>query len=242
MKALRVPWVFAAIIGMIGLWAVWHPQQPFPAPGQAVAAERGPTAGDQLGYSAAFEAEVQRIGQITPQQFARRMGGKVQYVKKPSWDPTTAKFWDGFNLDPNQQGQQVRVRGGEEREQRDLAQSKGKPLPADKPVLQPTQGLYDFRLNDPELTKFKENGFVVSERMGAPSCTEMFYRIYKRDLPVFVTADAVLHAWHRSYDAILEEVETHMLIPALDEILTGMAEKIHEARRVYTAGPFARSF
>ena len=54
------------------------------------------------------------------------------------------------------------------------------------------------RLNDQELTKFKQNGFVVSERMGAGSFAEMFYRIYSRDLPVFVSTDALLHAWHRT--------------------------------------------
>jgi hypothetical protein len=43
-----------------------------------------------------------------------------------------------------------------------------------------------------ELALFKKNGFVVSERMGASSFGEMFYRIYSRDLPVFITADAVL--------------------------------------------------
>ena len=92
---------------------------------------------------------------------------------------------------------------------------------------------YDFRLNAEELARFKQNGFVVSERMGAPSCTDVFYRIYQRDLPVFVSADAILHAWHRSYDAILEEVETAMLIPALGEILGSMSDKITDAQQQY---------
>src|SRR5262249_32167438 len=107
----------------------------------------------------------------------------------------------------------------------------------DQPVVMiPTQGMSDFRLNTDELAKFKHNGFVVSERMGAPSCTEMFYRIYRRDLPVFVSTDAILHAWHRSYDALLVEIETEMLIPALEEILAGMSAQIPNAQESYGNG------
>src|SRR5262249_7830567 len=112
----------------------------------------------------------------------------------------------------------------------------GKPIPADQPVTVSAKGMEDFRLNEKELALFKENGFVVSERMGAASCTDLFYRIYKRDLPVIVTADSVLHAWHRSFDAILEEVETTMLIPALEDILASMAGEVPEAQRRYGSG------
>src|SRR5262249_34939010 len=83
---------------------------------------------------------------------------------------------------------------------------------------------------------FKRNGFVVSERMGARSTTDLFYRVYERDLPVFITSDAVLHAWHRSYDAMLEEIEVSYLSPTLAELLWGMSEKVADARRHYGGG------
>ena len=69
----------------------------------------------------------------------------------------------------------------------------------------------DFRLNSEELAVFKQNGFVVSERLLEPSFASLFYSIYSRDLPVFVSSDALLHAWHRSYDAMLEELEENYL-------------------------------
>ena len=47
-------------------------------------------AADALGYGAAFEAQVKKIGQITPDDFARRYPGKANYLDKLSWDPTTA--------------------------------------------------------------------------------------------------------------------------------------------------------
>ena len=98
------------------------------------------------------------------------------------------------------------------------------------------KGKFDFRLNADELAKFKRNGFVVSERMGAANFIEMYYRIYERDMPVFVSADAILHAWHHSYDAMLEEIEMGYLHPSLVKILSSMHDKIPDAHKEYGQG------
>lgn len=167
-------------------------------------------AGDPFGYTAAFEEEVRKIGQITPQEFARRYPTSAKYQDKFSWDPTTAKFWDDFNKDM-------------------------------KGVNAGRGGNYDFRLNADELAKFKQNGFVVSERMGAASFAEQYYRIYARDLPVYISSDSLLHAWHRTYDAILEEMEETYLITSLDEILAGMASGLPAAQKEYGNGVLSDS-
>jgi hypothetical protein len=166
---------------------------------------------DGLGYTAAFDRELAQIGQITPEEFARRFPTKAAYVPGLSWDPTTAKYWDEFKRDP------ATLR-----------------IPAK--TMRP-----DFRLNADERAVFKRNGFVVSERLGADSFAEIFYRIYSRDLPVYVSSDAVLHAWHRSYDAILEEIEETCLSAMLDGILAGMSDGLPEAQRRYGAGVLADS-
>lgn len=236
MKVWRVLISLVILGGGAAVWWWLRPGDGGALSGRVGAAETLHAAADSLGYGAAFAVELQKIGQISPHEFGRRYGGKANYLPQLSWDPTTAQFWDRFNLDPNQRGAQLRLRGDEERKHRALAKSQGKPLPDDQPVMVPVAGGYDFRLNAAELVKFKQNGFVVSERMGAASCTDMYYRIYKRDLPVFISADAILHAWHRSYDAILEELETHVLMPALDEILTAMSAKVADARRDYGDG------
>ena len=166
---------------------------------------------DSLGYTAHFQEQLQKIGKITPQEFAQRYPGKARYLEKISWDPTTAKFWEDFNKDP-----------------KTISSSK-------------RYGRYDFRLNDQELAAFKSNGFVVSERMSVQSFAEMFYRIYSRDLPVFVSTDALLHAWHRSYDGMLEELEETYLASSLNEILSGMAKQIAAADKEYGKGVLAES-
>jgi len=178
------------------------------APAVADAAKPAPKAepmkptGDVFGYTAAFDDELRKIGQITPQEFAKRYPAKAEYLNKMSWDPTSGKYFDDFSKDP------ATIKAGR-------------------------HGRYDFRLKPDELARFKENGFVVSERMGAASFGEMYYRIWSRDLPVYVSSDSVLHAWHRTYDSILEELEETYLASSLDEILTGMAAGLPAAKQEY---------
>ena len=100
----------------------------------------------------------------------------------------------------------------------------------------PEVELPGFKLSADELAKFTTNGFVVSERLGGRTFGQLYYDIYHRDLPVFVTSDSVLHAWHRSYDAMLEELERTYLIHALDSILTGMHDALPKANEEYGTG------
>jgi hypothetical protein len=168
---------------------------------------------EKVFWGAAFEAEAKKAGQISPQEFAQRYPSQAHYLRQLSWDPTTSKFWDQFNLDPKM----------------------------NRPLGRPEVMYDDFRLSAGELAVFKKNGFVVSERLGAQSFAEIFYRIYSRDLPVYVSADALLHAWHRTYDAMLEELEEFYLAPSLDQILAGMAASLPEARREFGEGVLAES-
>jgi hypothetical protein len=192
---------------VIGWWLA-HPGAALSEPPK----ENAPKAGDDsLGYTAHFQRELGKIGQIAPEEFARRYPGQAKYLDKISWDPTTAKFWDDFNRDPS------KITTGKR------------------------WGRSDFRLNEQELAKFKQNGFVVSERMSAASFAEMFYRIYSRDLPVYVSTDAMLHAWHRTYDGMLEELEETYLAASLDEILSGMAGSIPAAEKEYGKGILGES-
>ncbi|HAX78677.1 MAG TPA: hypothetical protein DCY88_23300 [Cyanobacteria bacterium UBA11372] len=169
---------------------------------------------DVFGYTAAFEEALQKIGQISPQEFAKRYASNAKYLPQISFDPTTAKFWDDFNLDPQENNNNPNRKNWRN---------------------------YDFRLNPEELAIFQKNGFVVSERLGGHNFADLFYRIYSNDLPVFVSADAVLHAWHRSYDAILEELEETYLSSSLDEILEGMQQRIPDAWNQYGKGVLGAS-
>jgi Leucine-rich repeat (LRR) protein len=170
--------------------------------------------GDVFGYTAAFEEALKKIGQISPLEFAKLYATTAKYLPQISWDPTTAKFWDEFNLDPKENNKNPNRKNWRS---------------------------YDFRLNPEELAIFKRNGFVVSERLGANNFADLLYGIYSNDLPVFVSADALLHAWHRSFDAILEELEETYLSSSLDEILEGMQQRIPDAWNQYGNGVLGSS-
>ncbi len=71
---------------------------------------------------------------------------------------------------------------------------------------------FKYGLTPHELEMLGQNGFVVSERMKKISFGEAFLEIFHKDLPVFVSIDAILHAFHISYDRILKDAELGFLI------------------------------
>lgn len=88
-----------------------------------------------------------------------------------------------------------------------------------------------LNLTPDELRKLGHHHFVVTERLSFETFGHAFHDIYGKDLPVFVTTDAVLHALHMSYDAILKGIERDLLIPTLDTLLERMYRKLPEYAR-----------
>ena len=80
----------------------------------------------------------------------------------------------------------------------------------------------EYNLTADEKELIRKNGFVVTERLRQESFNDHFKVIYKRDLPVFISTDAILHAYHCSYDAILRDVELDYLIDKIKELLLKM--------------------
>jgi hypothetical protein len=79
-----------------------------------------------------------------------------------------------------------------------------------------------LKLNDTEVGMLRQNAFVITARQAFPSFFFGYKSIYADDLPVFISADSILYAVHRSYDAILKEVEQNQLITALEQLLASM--------------------
>jgi len=88
-------------------------------------------------------------------------------------------------------------------------------------------------LNEAERSVLGKQRFVVTERLGDVSYAGLYHRIYEHDQPVFITADSVLHAFHKSYDNMLAELETHVMIGALEEVLSGMAAHVEAASEAH---------
>ena len=96
-------------------------------------------------------------------------------------------------------------------------------------------------LTPEELGIYRKSG-VVSVDHGQPSSMAGSYlAIYRNDLPVLITVDSILHALHRSFDAILVEFETWQLAPALEKILSGAHEHLKgEAAKLARPGDAAK--
>jgi hypothetical protein len=90
----------------------------------------------------------------------------------------------------------------------------------------------DLRLNDAELKVLGEKGLVLVDRQRFPTFLRGYAAVYHQHLPVFVSADAMMDAVHRSYDAILTDVERQALVPALKQMLTLMRSRLaaHKAK------------
>ncbi len=74
-------------------------------------------------------------------------------------------------------------------------------------------------LSDAEMSVLEDNGFVISPRQAFPSFAYGYVSIYAEDLPLYVSADSILNAVHRSYDDVLKLIETNFLIDELDALL-----------------------
>ncbi len=77
-------------------------------------------------------------------------------------------------------------------------------------------------LSEGELERLAQNGFVISKGMQFPSFAYGYKTIYAEDLPVYVSADSILEAVHRTFDALLKQTEEQVLIADLTLLLDGM--------------------
>ena len=180
--------------------------------------ETGTGAAQVLGYDSEFSDRLAQIGQISVQDFATN-AGNVVYLPQLTWDPTTAQFWTNFSSTTLHYDS----------------------VPVGYPPSLSTNIPYNYVLDTNELGLFMTNGFVVSERLGSASFGDAYYRIFNADLPVFVTADSVLHAWHRSYQSMLEELEELQMSSLLFQLLSNMASQLPAAWLQYSNGPLRDS-
>lgn len=76
-----------------------------------------------------------------------------------------------------------------------------------------------LNLTDDELELLRQNQFMVTERLSEPTFLTAFLNIFHRDLPVFISTDAILQTIHDSYDQILKDIEIELLKPDLKQLL-----------------------
>ena len=94
-----------------------------------------------------------------------------------------------------------------------------------------------YNLTSYEKSLLQKNGFVISERLNGTSFGGAFMQIFQKDLPVFVSTDAILFALHMSYDNILKDVELSVIIDTLKIMLNKMYTGIPNLASDYSNNP-----
>jgi len=92
-----------------------------------------------------------------------------------------------------------------------------------------------FKLTDYEKSLLTRNGFFVTERISNPDIIPMLQAVYNADLPIFISTDAILKAFHESYDQILKGVEISFLIPQLESMLSIMQSNFSAIDKKYSS-------
>jgi len=85
-----------------------------------------------------------------------------------------------------------------------------------------------LELGSTALARLAKRGFVITEEHPFPSFAYGYASIYLEDLPVYVSADSILNAVHRSYEGILAALEQGALSRDLDALLAGMHRRLAE--------------
>jgi hypothetical protein len=83
-----------------------------------------------------------------------------------------------------------------------------------------------LKLEQPELDVLGQRGFVISGRQRFPTFTYGYASIYAMDLPVYISADSIADALHRSYDEILMTLEARLLRVQLDLLLEDLQQNL----------------
>lgn len=94
-----------------------------------------------------------------------------------------------------------------------------------------------LELTDDETELLRKNRFVVTERLSYNTFGQAFHDVYIKDLPVFVTTDAILHALHFSYDKILLDLERAIMEPNLKEFIAELRSNYPALKAKYADEP-----
>ena len=94
-----------------------------------------------------------------------------------------------------------------------------------------------YSLTNYEKGLLAEHGFVVTSRLPKQTFMSAFIDVFNKDMPVFVSTDAILHAIHKSYDDILMDVERSRMINWLDSLLAQMHNQLPILDARYSTEP-----
>lgn len=86
-----------------------------------------------------------------------------------------------------------------------------------------------FSLTEKEKAAVKANGFAVLERLDLGTYALAYHEIYQSQLPIYVSADSLLHAVFKSHESFVGDLEREAIWPALSKAVAAMAKELPAA-------------
>jgi hypothetical protein len=83
-----------------------------------------------------------------------------------------------------------------------------------------------LRLSDRELAQLRRSGLALSERQHFPTFMFGYLTLYMAHMPLYISADSILHAVHRSYDKIVLSIERTLMADTLRDLLGGLRDRL----------------
>jgi len=97
-----------------------------------------------------------------------------------------------------------------------------------------------YSITAAEKALIQKNGFMVTERLSYQTFKQAFDDVFHKDMPVFLSTDAVLFALHASYDNILKEMEEAVMSPNLTTVLDSLYSHYPVLKAKYQSYPELR--
>lgn len=89
-----------------------------------------------------------------------------------------------------------------------------------------------LQLEPEQIAQLARNGAITVQLPDSPTMGSAYAALWHADLPVVITTDSILHAWHKTYDNTLERLEVTTFTDAyrsfLDEVALAMQRSLHE--------------
>ncbi|MBI4586587.1 MAG: DUF3160 domain-containing protein [Planctomycetes bacterium] len=84
----------------------------------------------------------------------------------------------------------------------------------------------NYPLSEAQEEAYRRHGFVILDDWKFESMLTALWHVYHNDLPIYISADAILDSLHHSFDEILKELEENFLIGQLNDMLEKMESEL----------------
>ena len=85
-------------------------------------------------------------------------------------------------------------------------------------------------ISDEALARLKANGVTVFPQNAGGELQPLYYLLEEANVPVYVTSDAMLYAWHETHLAAMKSAEKQFLLPQLGQLVRGLLDGTQRLR------------